>query len=307
MIAPTGAPEPRSSVIAPPPVKVPSVYRFLVAESETPEERAARRDHTGRSAGESYAATLAQMNPGAHIDRVAPADADSEVLRSQDIGRYDAVFVTGSPLHVYDDTPEVRRQIAFMRAVFASGVPSFGSCAGLQLAVAAAGGRVRKMPERIEAGIARRITPTDAGRDHPLLAGRPSVWDAPAIHGDEVDELPAGGVLLAGNAVTRVQAAEIRHDGGIFWGVQYHPELAPGEIAVALRRQAESLVEAGLARDEAAVERRAALLDALHDAPDDRAVSWELGIDRQFADEATRRTEIANFIAALVAPKRQAA
>lgn len=283
------------------------LYHFLVAESETPDERAARRHHAGRSAGESYAATLEQMNPGVAITRVAPADAEAEVLPPHAIARYDAVFVTGSPLHVYDDTPEVRRQLAFMRAVYASGTPAFGSCAGLQLAVAAAGGRVRKMPERIEAGVARRITATDAGRDHPLLAGRAPAWDAPAIHGDEVEELPAGAILLAGNAVTRIQAAEIRHDGGIFWGVQYHPELSPGEMAVALRRQADELVAAGLAHDAAGVERRAALLDALHDAPDDRALLWELGLDRQFADEAHRRIEIGNFIATLVAPHRRAA
>lgn len=289
------------------PAKVPALYHFLVAESETPDERDARRRHAGRSSGESYAATLVQMNPGATITRIAPADADAEVLPPDRIAGYDAVFVTGSPLHVYDDTPEVRRQLAFMRAVYASGTPAFGSCAGLQLAVAAAGGRVRKMPERIEAGIARRITATDAGRDHPLLAGRPAAWDAPAIHGDEVEELPAGGTLLAGNAVTRIQAAEIRHDGGIFWGVQYHPELSPGEIAVALRRQADDLVEAGLSHDTGGVERRAALLDALHDAADDRAVAWELGIDREFAEEGRRRTEIGNFIDTLVAPRRQAA
>ena len=283
------------------------LYHFLVAESETPDERAARRDHTGRSAGESYAATLTQMNPGVQVTRIAPADADAEVLSPARIATFDAVFVSGSPLHVYDDTPEVRRQLAFMRVVFASGTPAFGSCAGLQLAVAAAGGRVRKMPERIEAGIARRITATAAGRDHPLLAGRAPAWDAPAIHGDEVEELPAGATLLAGNAVTRVQAAEIRHDGGVFWGVQYHPELSVAEIAVALRRQSDSLIEAGLADDAAGVERRAALLDALHDAPDDRALLWELGLDRQFADEAHRRIEIGNFIATLVAPQRRAA
>jgi GMP synthase-like glutamine amidotransferase len=283
------------------------LYHFLVAESETPDERAARRARTGRSAGESYAATLEQMNPGAMVSRVAPADDDAEVLSSQQIARYDAVFVSGSPLHVYDDTPEVQRQLAFMRAVFASGAPSFGSCAGLQLAVAAAGGRVRKLPERLEAGIARRITATAAGRDHPLLAGRPAAWDAPAVHGDEVEALPEDAVLLAGNGVSQVQAAEIRHDGGIFWGVQYHPELAPGEIAIALRRQAASLIEAGLAQDEAGVERRAALLDALHDAPEDRALLWELGVDREFADQARRRTEIANFITTLVEPRRRAA
>lgn len=273
--------------------------RYLVVESEQADERDARRRHAGKSSGESYQATLEQMSPGAAIDRIAPADAEAQVLSPAELAAYDAVFVTGAPLHVYDDTPEVRRQIAFMRAVFASGTPSFGSCAGLQLAVAAAGGRVRKMPERIEAAVSRRIVATEAGRDHPLLAGRPATWDAPAIHGDEVETLPDGALHLAGNGITAIQAAEIRHDRGVFWGVQYHPELAPGEIAVAIRRQAADLVDAGLAADVAEVEHRAALLDRLHRTPDDRSARWHLGIDGEFADEASRRRELANFIAAI--------
>lgn len=278
----------------------PSILRtFLIAESETPDERATRRAHAGKSSGETYAATLRQLQPDARIEIAEPADADTPAMTPEGLTGYDAIFLTGSPLHVYDDTPEVRRQIAFMRAVFASGTPSFGSCAGLQVATAAAGGTVRAMPNRMEAGIARRIVATDEGRDHPLLAGRAATWDAPAIHGDEVETLPEGATRLAGNDVTRVQAVEIRHDKGIFWGVQYHPELALGEIAVALRRQAASLVEAGLARDERDVTDRADLLDTLHDAPDSRAVRWLLGVDGELADAAGRRREIMNFIAAL--------
>ena len=269
---------------------------FLVAESETEEQREARRRHAGKSSGETYAATLGQLRPDAEITIVAPADDDAQVYEADALSRFDAVFITGSPLHVYDDTPEVRRQLTFMRSVFASGTPSFGSCAGLQLAVAAAGGKVRKMPQRMEAGIARRITPTDAGRDHPLLAGRAASWDAPAIHGDEVEMLPVDAILLASNAVTTIQAAEIRHDGGVFWGVQYHPELALGEIAVALRRQAEDIVEAGLADTTGDVDHRADQLDALHDDPDRRSLLWALGVDREFADEARRRTELSNFL-----------
>ncbi len=272
------------------------MLNFLVAESETADEREARRRHAGKSSGETYAATLRQIRPGAAITIVAPADDDARIFDAGELRAFDAVFVTGSPMHVYDDTPEVRRQIAFMRTVFASHTPSFGSCAGLQIAVAAAGGKVRKMPERLEAGIARRITPTAAGQDHPLLAGRPASWDAPAIHGDEVETLPADAILLASNAVTTVQAAEIRYDGGTFWGVQYHPELAPGEIAVALRRQSADIVDLGLAENEAEVERQAVLLDALHDDPDRRALWWALGIDRAFAEEASRRTELVNFL-----------
>lgn len=183
-----------------------------------------------------------------------------------------------------------------MRAVFASGVPSFGSCAGLQVAAAAAGGKVRRMPKRMEAGIARRISATEAGRKHPLLAGRPGSWDTPAIHGDEVEELPCGGTLLAFNGATRIQAAEIRYDKGVFWGVQYHPELALGEIAVALRAQADDLLEAGLANAKEQVLSRADEIEALHNNPTDRALRWSIGIDGEFADERQRRREIVNFL-----------
>jgi GMP synthase-like glutamine amidotransferase len=269
---------------------------FLVAESETVDERDERRRAAGKSSGETYAATLRQMQSDCTVTLVAPADADAERYDLADLRLFDAVFVTGSPMHVYADTPEVRRQLAFMRSVFASGTPSFGSCAGLQIAVDAAGGKVRKVPDRMEAGIARRITPTEAGRDHPLLSGRSKSWDAPAIHGDEVETLPDGAILLASNGVTQVQAAEIRYDRGIFWGVQYHPELALGEIAVALRRKVDSLIEAGLADTDDDVNLRAEPLEALHRDAGRRSLRWLLGVDDQLAEEDLRRTKFSNFL-----------
>lgn len=277
--------------------------RYLVAESELPEQREARRERAGKSSGETYAATLKQMVPEADIAVVAPADADARVYTADELAGFDAVFLTGSPMHVYERSAAIDRQLAFMRAVFASGVPSFGSCAGLQIAVAAAGGQVRKMPSRMEAGVARRITATEAGRTHPLLRGRPAAWDAAALHGDEVETLPPDSILLAGNAVTGVQAAEIRFAGGTFWGVQYHPELSLEEIASALRAQSADLVEIGLAEDEEAVGRTAGLLDVVHADPRHRAARWGLGIDDEMADESRRRREIANFLAHLSAAR----
>lgn len=270
--------------------------RYLIAQSELPEDREKRRERAGRSAGETFQATLEQLCPGAEIDIVSPADRDAPRMSVAEIARYDAVLLTGSPMHVYEETPEVERQLAFMRAVFASGVPSFGSCAGLQVAVAAAGGKVRKMPERMEAGIARRISASEAGRSHPMLDGRGASWDAPGIHGDEVEALPEGSTLLAANAVTQVQAAEVRFDRGVFWGVQYHPELSLEEIALALRAQAADLVDAGLAESEADVARRADELQALHERPDSRARRWQLGVDGEIADEPQRRRELINFL-----------
>jgi len=269
---------------------------YLVAQSELPEQREKRRENAGKSAGETYKATLKQLAPDARVQIASPADEDSPRFTDVDLATYDAIFLTGSPMHVYHETVEVDRQLDFMRAVFASGVPSFGSCAGLQVAVATAGGKVRKMPDRMEAGIARRISATTAGRVHPLLEGRPASWDAPAIHGDEVEELPAGATLLASNGATMVQAAEVRFDRGVFWGVQYHPELAMGEIAVALRVQAASLVEAGLALSKEEVCQRADEIESLHRQPDSRALRWRLGVDGELADERSRRREIINFL-----------
>ncbi|TNC45003.1 type 1 glutamine amidotransferase [Rubellimicrobium rubrum] len=272
---------------------------YLVAQSELPEQREARRQRAGKSAGETYAATLRQMRPGAMVSLISPADEDAVILSQSELATFDAVFLTGSPMHVYNQTPPVERQLAFMRAVFASGVPSFGSCAGLQVAVAAAGGRVRKMPERMEAGIARRISATEAGQTHPMLKGRPPSWDAVAVHGDEVEELPLGATLLASNGATRVQAAEIRYDQGVFWGVQYHPELALEELAIALRSQAADIVEAGLADDQDDVLSHADTIEALHRDPASRALRWQIGVDGEFADQEGRRREITNFLESL--------
>ncbi|RDE06072.1 type 1 glutamine amidotransferase [Sphingomonas aracearum] len=275
-----------------------------MAESEPADARNKRRDSVGRSSGETFDALLAKVAPGARTTRIKPVDTASELPPRQELAGYDAVFLTGSPLHLYKEAPETRRVVEFMCAVFAAGTPAFGSCAGLQVAAVAAGGSVRPMGERREAGFARRLHPVGPGSGHPLLAGRPPVFDAPAIHTDEVAELPDGATLLASNAVTRIQAAEIRCGDGVFWGVQYHPEISLFEVAAALRRQSDDLIEHELARDGDAVEKHAAMVEALHNAPDRRDLAWQLGLDEQVTVPERRSIEIRNFVDRLVLPTR---
>lgn len=277
---------------------------LLVAECEPAEARDQRRDSVGRSSGETYEAVLAHIAPGAEITRIKPIDTPGEIPNAASLADFDGVFLTGSPLHLYKETPETRRVVEFMCTVFDAGVPAFGSCAGLQVATVAAGGSVRPMGERREAGFARRIFPTEAGRSHPLLRGRPPAFDAPAIHSDEVAALPDGALRLASNATTEVQAAEIRRGNGVFWGVQYHPEISLFEAAAALRRQADDLVQQGLATSVEAVEEQAQLVEALHDAPQRRDLAWRLGLDPQVTEPERRSVEIRNFIEHLVLPTR---
>jgi GMP synthase (glutamine-hydrolysing) len=278
--------------------------RFLVAESEPPQARDKRRRSVGKSSGETYVETLRALAPDACCHRVKPADPWAELPTGAALAGYDSVFVTGSPLHAYDDTPETRREVEFMRAVFAAGTPAFGSCAGLQVATVAAGGTVRRAQNGREAAFARRITPTGVGHTHPLLAGRPAVYDAPAFHTDEVEHLPEGAVLLATNTLTNVQAAEIRQGDGVFWGVQYHPELGLDEVAGALRRQSEELVREGLARTETDVEDYAADIEALHREPSRRDLAWRFGLDQEVTEPSRRVVEIRNFIEQLARPHR---
>ena len=215
---------------------------------------------------------------------------------------YDAIFMTGSPLHLYEDTPDTRKQVELMRAIFGSGTPSFGSCAGLQVATVAAGGTVRANPCGREVAFARRLTPTEAGAKHPLLRGRPQVYEAPAFHTDEVETLPGGAMLLASNRVSEVQAAEIRCGEGVFWGVQYHPELSLVEIAAALRRQSDDLIDEGLALDREGIDNQAELIEALGRTPTRRDLAWRLGLDEEVTHPRRRTAELRNFVEHLVRP-----
>jgi GMP synthase (glutamine-hydrolysing) len=278
--------------------------RLLVAESETPQHREARRCSVGRSSGETYLKTLRELAPGASLDRAKPADSADNIPSRPELAGYDGVILTGSPLHLYEDTPETRRQVEFMRAVFASGTPAFGSCAGLQVATVAANGTVRPNRRGAEAPFARGIGPTQAGAAHPLLRGRPARFDAPSVHSDEVGTLPEGATLLASNAHTQVQAAEIRFGNGVFWGVQYHPELSLGEVAAAIRRQADDLIAKGAAGSHDAIAEQAELIDALDADPSRTEAAARLGIGAELVDLDRRRREIRNFLEHLVLPTR---
>jgi GMP synthase (glutamine-hydrolysing) len=282
-----------------------NLLRCLIVESEPPGARRARRDSVGCSAAETYKKTLKSITACECVE-VRPAEGDGALPMLGALEGYDAIFMTGSPLHLYEDSRETRRQVDFMRAIFASGTPSFGSCAGLQVATVAAGGTVRPNARGREVDFARRILKTSDGRDHPLLRGRPDVYDAPAVHGDEVDTLPTGAIHLASNRVTEVQAAEVRSEGGVFWGVQYHPELSLAEVAAALRRSRTDLINEGYADTGKDLEAHASLIEELHEEPGRRDLAWRLGLDEQVTEERERVRELRNFIEHLALPTRSA-
>lgn len=271
------------------------------------ERRAAHRRDFGKTPGASYGDTLMRLAPaGSAYDVCMPADEGANLPGMAGLSDYDGIALTGSSLHLWNREPAVDRQIDLARAAFGSGTAFFGSCWGLQVASVAAGGDVRRNPLGREVGFARNIAPTAAGGAHPLLAGRPAAFDAPAIHLDIVATTPCDATVLAANAPTPVQAAEIRHAGGVFWGVQYHPEFSLTETAAILRRMAHLLVEEGFVRTSEDGEAYADELAALDADGARRDLAWRHALDAEVLDEARRLTELRNWIDQAVKPLRSA-
>lgn len=280
--------------------------RVLVVEGNKREVRERHKAAFGMTPGESYAAALQVIEPGLSCDFAFPADDGANLPDSGGLEGYDAVVTTGSALNAYNVEPAVTRQVDLHRAVFRSRVPSFGSCWGIQIAAIAAGGDVRANPAGREIGFARRIARTQEGQGHPLLEGRPVAWDAPCTHLDVVGTLPGDITVLATNDLTPVQAAEIRQDGGVFWGVQYHPEFSLAELAVILRRYGPQMIREGFFDGEPA---HAAYVNDLEALAADRArgdIAWRMGLDAEVLDDARRVTEIRNFIRHVVKPTASA-
>ena len=145
---------------------------------------------------------------------------------------------------------------------------------------------------------------TPAGRDHPMYQGKDTVFDAVTVHLDEVEILAPGTTVLAANAHSDVQAAEIKVDGAVAWAVQYHPEFSLGDMAAIVRRYGARLMKEGFFADEAARDAYVADLKALERDPDDKPLAWRYGIDETVLSEGVRSTEIANWITHQVLPER---
>lgn len=257
----------------------------------------------GQPSGEAYAAVLKQLG-AQRCDIVRPADGAVRLPESRALGDYDGAAITGSALNVYEGGAHIERQIELARALFAAGVPLFGSCWGLQVAVCAAGGEVRRNPLGREFGFARRIALGDAGRRHPMFRGKPSVFEAITVHRDDIATLPAGSVELARNEMG-LQALELRHERGTCWAVQYHPEYTFDEIAATARRYAAVLIEERLFADRAELDAFVAELHALMRNPADRRLSWKHGLGPALQEDALRLAELRNWLEQQVRPRAQ--
>ncbi len=254
----------------------------LILESNTPQMVDVDRTRGQTISADRYAVALKANAPDLKI-RVA--EPYRKPLTMVDLDGADGVVFTGSGVNWSTDAPEAAVLRAAGEMVFNTGLPTIGSCNGLQLATILLGGAVGASPKGMEMGLARNIELTAEGRLHPMMQGRRDGFCVPCVHRDEVQRLPDDAVLVAGNAHSPVQAMTYNANGVSFWGMQYHPELPTVAIADYVQNE-DSLFAKG-----------ADLAADLLAAGTDLSAAMRLGCTPDDLRESVRTTELANWLA----------
>ena len=270
--------------------------RLILMEGNT---LARQRDAAGRgvrSPGGVYAETLQRLFPSIHVDVVNAAEPGDILPAGASLEDYDGLVAGGSALHAYDRAPEVRRQIDLVRSFAGTGKPILGSCWGLQLAVVAAGGEVALNPNGREIVFARKITLNAMGHAHPLFDGKPTTFDAPSIHYDEVRALPPAATILCSNYHSRIQGAIVPLGSSQVWAVQYHPEFDLRQVHDMVKLYGDSMIADGLFEDQGARAAYQDKLERLASDPVNGPLAWQLGVNTEILDDRVRSAEIVNWV-----------
>jgi GMP synthase (glutamine-hydrolysing) len=232
------------------------MLKLLIIDSNPNALNEEIRAIAGTGLGEGYAAVLHALEQDLETEVIAPYDGDP----LPDPDSFDGVVFTGSSVDWHTDDARAEPLAAIMRTVFQKGIPTLGSCNGMQLAASVLGGSSRASPKGREDGLASHIQLSEQGKTHPMMTGRKQGYAVPCTHRDEVIRLPEGAVLLSGNNHSKVQAFSYTLHGVCFWGMQYHPEFSTEFIGAYLQdkdrvppQTIEDLKSA--TRDKAAAER----------------------------------------------------
>jgi len=277
--------------------------RFLIIDGYPKSSRDQLENAGMRLAWKLYADMLLQHQPQAVYDILLPSDAGVDMHSAKDLHKYAGIIWTGCNLTIYDtDNRSVSSQIELAKNAYEVGVPSFGSCWGIQMAAYAAGGKVEANPKGREMGMARKIHQTPSAYDHPMFEGKPRVFEGFVSHDDFVTEIPDGAVLLAGNSFAPVQALAVTHKNGTFWATQYHCEYDLHEMARLIVAREKRLIAAGFFRDHEDLVELVERMEALAKEPDRKDLRWQLAIDDDVLSDSIRQCEFVNWLNKLVLP-----
>ena len=228
--------------------------KILIVEGNLKEENQSFTNGGIKTHTESLKDSISYFTNKLDIDVVNPSSDKNISEVAKDLTKYDGMIWGGSSLNIYNDTPEIRRQITFMRECQKNINKIFAICWGMQVAVTVAGGEVKKCPNGAHRGIAKDIEINEKGLSHPIYKNKNQKFNTPAFNFDEVTKLPEGSTLLSSNALNKVMGINFNIGSTNVWGIQYHPEITYAKMISLIHFRKDRLLEKKAFADQSEID-----------------------------------------------------
>ena len=216
--------------------------KILIVEGNTAEENGSFTEAGIKTHTESLRESLKYISKDLIIDVVNPSSDKNIDSFNDKLHTFDGLIWGGSSLNIYNDTPEIKKQIEFMKNCQNKVKNILGIGWGMQVAVTAAGGQVKKA-NTSHVGIAKEIEINEYGLKHPLYKDKEKKFNSPAFNYDEVVKIPENGICLASNKINKVQSLYFQINKTRVWGLQYHPEITYEKMISLINFRRKRLIE----------------------------------------------------------------
>ena len=131
--------------------------KILLVEGNLKEANQEFTDNGIKTHTESLKDSIDYFTNNLEIDSVNPSSDKNIFDKVKDLKKYDGLIWGGSSLNIYSDTLEIKRQIDFMKECQNQIKNILAICWGMQVAVTAAGGIVKKSKNGPHKGIALKV------------------------------------------------------------------------------------------------------------------------------------------------------
>ncbi len=215
---------------------------LLIVEGNIQTENESFKQNGIPTHAESLKESLSYYTKDLNIDVFNPCSEKNFDKVLPKIKKYHGLIWGGSSLNIYNDCIEIKRQISFMRECFKNIKKILAICWGMQVAVTAAGGTVKKSNNGAHIGIANNIKINENGINHPLYKSKNREFNSPAFNFDEVVSLPEGAVHLASNKINKIQSINFKTGVSDIWGLQYHPEITYHKMITLIKFRKDKLI-----------------------------------------------------------------
>ena len=217
--------------------------KILLVEGNLKEANQEFTENGIKTHTESLQESISYYTNNLEIDSVNPSSDKDIFDKVKDLNKYEGLIWGGSSLNIYSDTKEIRRQIEFMKECQKRIKNILAICWGMQVAVTAAGGVVKRGLNGAHRGIAHEIIINQDGLNHPIYKDKDKVFNTPAFNYDEVVTLPNNAILLSSNKVNNVMGLNFETEFSKIWGIQYHPEINYEKMITLIKFRRERLLE----------------------------------------------------------------